>query len=144
MTSNTTPSGEAKASRQVSGYEAYKAFNMEYGLSDYWSDNTVANWSNPTWLQYKFDTPVCAKRMTYRSIWSNIWYAKDFQILASNDETNWVTLFEGNNSSDIDNIGEVVTIELNNNEKYLYYRMNFLNSNGGNMMVNSLQLYGYK
>ena len=148
MTSDTTPSGEVSASvENISGAYPYYAFDGQGGdgssnVQHYWSDNTVATFVSPCYLQYTFPTAKVAKKVRLVSRWANYCYPKDFTIYGSNDGgITKATLLTVSNHS----ISEYVfESDLDNNTAYTTYGINITSSNAGNMAINVLQFYGYE
>lgn len=138
MTSNTTPSGEVIASSFTSNRESWYAFSgLYWDGSNFWS--SYGNGTN-SWLGYKFNTPIIAKRV-------KVFLSNDriltYKIQASNT---------GNNNDWVD-ISDVITannnatiIELNNSQAYLYYRLIAISCTSEGIsygaIVHAMQFYG--
>lgn len=113
MTSNTSPRGVASASSiYSSSYDAYKAFD---GTTSQWASTT----SGSAYLQYKFESPILVKRVKHTNGHPNATYSGI--VKASNDGTNWSTL----SASTTFQFASTTTIDLSNENYYLYYRIDF-------------------
>lgn len=138
MTSNTAPYGEASASSVYSGsgFEAYRAFDN--------NDTTRWNTTNLTttnsWIMYKFTNPVCVRKFRLRPHYaSSTCFVKNYRIEASNDGSTWETLYTGL----LENIENDVTVNITNDNYYLYYRLYVVDSyNSQAISVYTLQFYG--
>lgn len=130
MTSNSAPYGVASASSiHSSTYDVWKAFDGNPATDDRWSASSTSGW-----IQYKFTNPVCAKRMY---IYWDSGYSGTCQLKASNDGSNWTNIGESFSFAS----QEGRTIELNNSDYYLYYRVDGSAVNGG-YTLKTLQFYG--
>lgn len=129
MINNTTPSGVASASSEVSGYQAYKAFDNND--STWWNANGGAG----QWLQYKFTKKVCVKKLSATNKNSTAKMGV-FKLQGSND---------GNSYTDIATIDAKasgsVTKNIVNTNYYQYYRVVNV-SDTSDFSFTSLQLYG--
>lgn len=146
MTSNTAPYGEASASNELSGYNAYKAFDKVNTSANSWFINTTGNNTLPsdTHIKYKFTNPVLAKKAFIR------WYddypsgmTATIKIQGSNDTNTWNDVSEEITFSN----GEAKEVELTSSEYYLYYKLLIVSQTGININyyyggVNTLQFYG--
>ena len=84
MTSNNTPSGICLCDSNVSGEEAYKAFDRNN--STYWESN-VANTTGGQWVGYKFTTPQIIDYLINRS---SAGATNNVKVQYSDDDVNWV------------------------------------------------------
>lgn len=131
MTNYTLPSGEASASTTHASNYAWKAFTQNNDV-DGWvgAQGQVTN----QWLQYRFDVAKCITKIgiTFRSK-INYSVFEAFDLLASNDGTNWTTL------GSFDNIpntaGASYEYLLNNDNEYLYYRLSITDNGGYDVFV---------
>lgn len=145
MTSNTAPFGVASASSQYSdSYAPWKAFTgtitNEY---DCWhaANNTTAGT-----IQYKFNNPICIKKMVMLNRnYNYIGSPKDFKIQGSNDGTNWTDLGSYTNTNNTASARTEYEILNNNNNYYLYIRLNItsVNSTDGSLNIGNLQFYAW-
>lgn len=146
MTSNTAPYGEASASNELSGYNAYKAFDKVDTSVNSWFINTTGNNALPsdTHIKYKFTNPVLAKKAFIR--WYDIYpsgMTATIKIQGSNDANTWNDVSEEITFSN----GEAKEVELTSSEYYLYYKLLIVSQTGININyyyggVNTLQFYG--
>lgn len=125
MTSDTTPSGEVKASSYYLGNHPWRAFDRT--LTSRWLASGTTGW-----LQYQFSSPVAISKYTLLVAYTTNVAPKNWQFLASNDEINWVVLDQRENVTDwvLDTKKEFI-ITPNNFTNYLYYRINITQNNGG-------------
>lgn len=132
MTANNAPYGEASASSFLqSGYEAYKAFDGDESTA--WVGKTA----NST-IQYKFTNPICVKRVKVRNAnGSN----RPFTAIvkASNDGTTWESLTE---SFSVDMTNDYISVDINNNDYYLYLMLDTTATLGNGALITALQFYG--
>ena len=108
MTSNTTPSGEVIYSAQyVSSNDSYRMWKAFDGDS-----STMGAFTNAVdgYLGYKFTSPVCVKYFECISDSTD-----DFKLQASNDNSEWVDLYELTSNT--------LSTNVENNNSYLYYRV---------------------
>lgn len=81
MTSNTAPSGEAKASSEFdSQWKAYQAFDS----STVWAWSSVANMAIPSYLQYKFDAVIAINKYQVIATSTDAYRPTGWDLLASN------------------------------------------------------------
>ena len=161
MTSNTEPSGEAKASNSSGNlnlpYGAFSGFwndeNIEkYGKDEnYYSNNKTwttpnSNTTYPSWLQYKFENkkikPVIFEYMSSYS-WGYGCIHK-IKIQGSNNETEWNDLTEEIECKPFTKYNLYPT---KNIDEYQYYRLNVLSRTetwGSRTDVLIFQVYGYE
>ena len=130
MTSNSAPSGVASQNSTYENYDAYMAFDG--------NDNTQSctiGGGGIQYIQYKFDNPVLAKKC--KCIFSNAMPSsiKSFEISASNDGSNFDTLYSASGVSLENNLSF-------DNNNYTYYRFSASLSNG--LECKTIQLYGIK
>ena len=139
MTSNTTPSGKASASSVLPGttWDAWQAFG---------SDNIPWHSANGSiqWIMYKFEKPICVKKVYICNDLTVAGGSKVTYIQASNDGSTWTNL---SSAFDCGNIGASTNLTLNNKEYYQYYRLystesNYFDGYGHYLVVNILQFYG--
>ncbi|OXS65584.1 hypothetical protein B1B04_24970 [Lysinibacillus sp. KCTC 33748] len=146
MTSNTVPSPfvASASSEYNSNYSAWKAFNGTINTNqyDYWCTNNIAT----GWVQIKYDSKKIVNRIRLTSSGTTAEVTKgtpkDFNILASNDGTNFVKLGK---FSDQTNWGIAETREFTffNMTAYQYYRLEALSSNGATYVSIGEILFGY-
>jgi hypothetical protein len=132
MISNTAPSGQAFASTQATGSEAWRAFDQN--TSTFWATTTG---SLTGVIGYEFPTARTIRRYLWRAT-----------INAANNPRNWT--FEGGSSivgpwvvlntvtnSQIGANATFISTGLTNSNAYRFYRMNITLNNGG---TNTLQV----
>ncbi|MFJ6207308.1 discoidin domain-containing protein [Lysinibacillus sp. NPDC092081] len=131
MTSNTAPSPlvVSASSEFNSNYLAWKAFNgTNNGSYDYYSSAI----GTTGWIQIKYDKKVHANIVELSAFKDTQQLAngmpKDFNILGSNDGTNFVRLAELRNQTWIN--GETKKYKFRNSNEYQYYRIEALSTNG--------------
>ena len=142
MTSDTTPIGRTISSGYNPDHNNYCAFD---GNDDtYWYDTN--HMVNP-YVGYQFNSPVCVKKAlltvnAFASTAAN--YVLTLQGL-NNDNDNWVDL-ETFNFTHNGGAATILTfmMDLNNNDKYLYYRLVSENDYipTSSVVVRTIQLYG--
>ena len=154
MTSNTDPYGEVVGSTTESSYDAWKAFDESYQ-----SRFNGKNSDEHNYVGYKFVNPICVKKVRIDACGANnlstvnAWYVGQFKIQASNDGNTWSDLYSGTFEDDYGHILSAapdygrMTIDINNDDYYLYYRVYSLNNAviSGSVDVFSiweLQFYG--
>ena len=138
MTANNAPYGELTSSPLYgSNYPAWKAFD---------SDDTTA--FNPTegtetkFIQHKATNPICVKRWRWASAdsLSNIKArVNSYTLLGSNDGSTWETL-DIVNTADLTENSFIRTF--NNNNYYLYHKVNEAKKISNGIGWNTLQFYG--
>lgn len=137
MTSNTTPSGVASASRVAgAGVEAFRAFDNDD--TTYWDTGTYATGQS---LTYRFVAPVCAKKVSVRATYFSGAGLKDFDIMGSNDGTNYTKLA----SHTCPNDANLHDFDLNNNNYYEYLTLVATSTtyrDGTDYCITTLQYYG--
>lgn len=142
LSSNTGTNGEASADRvSSSSYDAWKVFDDDD--STFWM---TGGSSAPHWIQYKFNDPVCVKRVYFKEssgYSSGTFTDWTYKIQGSNDGTNWTDLTETLTAVAQTAINSGITISLENNNNYLYYRYYGLVNNRENasFQLCSLQFY---
>lgn len=137
MTSNTTPSGEAFASREINTSYAWKTFNRSQEGNDAWYDNVV-----PSYVGYKFVNPTCVNRFSIQQEVASPSYFKTYKLQASNDNSEWIDI--GTFTETSMTAGEQYTHEVNNGNYYTYYRIYFTESGQSEypgISVQTLQFY---
>ncbi|MDD1502593.1 discoidin domain-containing protein [Lysinibacillus sp. CNPSo 3705] len=132
MTSNTAPSPfvASASSEYNSTYPAWKAFNGTNtgGSYDYWS--SVAG--TKAWIQINYGKRVQANilelsaSMTTQELANGM--PRDFNILASNDNSNFIKLSEFKDQTWKN--GETKVFKFRNNIAYQYYRIEAFSTNG--------------
>lgn len=132
MTSNTTPSGEAKASSEYnSNYPAYRAFDGDDTSTAYTLTKSEAN----AWIGYIFTHPVKIKAFRYKGDSNNTGRSPNGYVQASNDGVTYTDLKSINYRS----ISEAKDILINDN---LYDRYRIYNSDTAMLTAFTLQFYG--
>lgn len=140
MTSNTAPYGEAIVSSNVSGSEAYKAFDND--LTTFAGTASAAGQQN-TYIGYHFVNPVCVKRFK-AYLYNGAGQNGKIICQGSNDGSTWVDLTEeidlGITSSD----KVWINSDVDNDDYYLYYRIFTSQSSttAGRFWYGFLQFYG--
>lgn len=143
MTSNTTPKGVASASYEAdSNYQAYKAFNGND--NDYWSDNNVATWRTPCYVQYNYERQVKCYGVRMVCYINNHFYPKDFSFYGSNDggTTKTTLLSPPQITTASEPANGLFKGVFTTNGLFSTYGYNATSSNYGNMGINTLQFYG--
>jgi len=121
MTSNNTPSGVASASSQVSGYEAYKAFDNN-GSTQWIATSQVTGITSASgWVKYKFPQKVCVKKIFTQSVAGNFWTETACTVYGSNDDSTYTAITTSASSNGYRT--------LTNNNYYQYYRINITQRN---------------
>ena len=140
MTSDTEPYGESYTNSIYNSVnKAYKAFNEV--LEQAYDSWVSAQNSETKYIQYRFVNPICIRRV-YIAAWYEDTRLKDFQILASNDGTNWEELYIGTHKVQAD-INDGASYDIPNINYYLYYRLVCIsNYSPYSYAINKLQFYG--
>lgn len=135
MTDNTHPSGVVSANAEDTNTPAYKAFNNDD--SDYWSNGAATGW-----IQYEFPSAKCIKYAKIIPLYiSSHLRCKNFTISASNDGTNWNTLYTGVTEDKSYNSSPFYA-EFNDNETaYTHYRMSITSTWASNLAICTLQFF---
>lgn len=129
MTSNTSPSGyEAFGGNSYQANTEWYAFNDN--ITNFWASSTKAV---STFIGLKFPNPVCVKYILVASR-NSVTYT----LQGSNDNSAWTDL--GNVECGADSISRT---EINNNNKYTYYRLRWTSSTG-NCGIYSIYMFGTK
>lgn len=141
MTSNTSPSGVASASSEVSTKEAFKAFDKSVVASNSWS-----TYITPTgWLAYEFSTPKTVKKYTVQ--------VENTATYLGRGPKDWT--FEGWNGSEwiiLDQQMNITTWSVANKKSFLFanktayikYRINITANNGDTsnyLAIQELEMY---
>jgi len=122
MTSNSTPSGIASASTEISStYAAWKAFDKIVTGDSGW---ITASFVTTGWLKYQFALAkiVVSYTITPPYTYANDRAPKDFQFQGSNNDTDWTTLDSQSGITWTSNTPRTFTFS--NTTAYLYYRLN--------------------
>lgn len=138
MTDATHPSGVVSASSTYSGHPDYYAFDGN--TSNAWYSSLGTN----EYIQYQFPNAVIVNKadigVSYFNGYTRI---KNFRIEASNDGTNYTTLYTGlatNNSANY-----TLTVTFENTTAYTHYRLYVIDNYGPSnysVAVFELQFYG--
>lgn len=141
MTSNTAPSGEATCgSEWSSDYSVLNVFNASQDDNWLCKDNVI---SDNAWVGYRFTKNVCVKKVYVKNCTIDLYKTNKFTVYGSKtEEWNGIKLGEFN----IDVARQEIAVNLDNNDKYLYYRI-YINPliTAGNIMrcgLNTVQFYG--
>ncbi|QPA55689.1 discoidin domain-containing protein [Lysinibacillus sphaericus] len=136
MTSNTAPTGKVTARGAYN--PAWQAFDRN--SSTYWYDNGSSE-SNPSWLQYEFDSPKVINKIALDSliITGSAYGIKEFTLLGSHDGLNYDSLLSVNNHP---NRSTKEIYRFNNNNEYLFYKLQFgLSHYNYSTLVSSFEMY---
>lgn len=135
MTSNTSPSGVASASLEMSGREAWKAFD---------SDNTTefsTGSGTSGWLAYEFSSSI--KLVGYSIFpYSTTNSPKDFDLEAYNESTASWDMLDSKRGVTYTSATDKKTYTFSTSNSYKKYRLNILNTGGSYIRLNSLELIG--
>lgn len=134
MTANDAPYGTVISTTATAfSYPAYRAFD----------GNSVTYWqldsASSPFIGYKFVNPVIIKRFAIR-FWPTQYEILTGKIQGSNDNSTWkdisttITFEQGTAAKQI--------FDINNNEPFLYYRLQALSLVKSTVIVNELQFYG--
>ena len=144
MTSDTAPSGEVFYSSKYSSYAGWRAFQRSSTgstLTDGWIGGSYRN----EYVGYDFVTPTIITKAYIKVPYSDSCLRlKNYRIEASNDKTEWTTLYTGviTNASSM----RAVTVQFINTVPYRYYRLYGLDTYSSNtsysVAVIRLQFYG--
>lgn len=134
MTSNTAPSGIAKASGVYSSNYAWKAFDRQSNTS--WTAPADAN---SGWISYMFPIKkIISKYNIINTAFVNS-SPKDWTFEGSNDEVSWDVL--DTKQSMIFDAYEKKEFVINNNNEYIYYRLNIKRTNGSTPSISDVEMY---
>ena len=133
MTSNSAPYGEASVSSAL--YTSEPAWHVFDGTTSRWIGNNIGAGATD-YAAYKFTNPVCVKKVSF-TVAGNCNY-QSYQVDASNDGTNWTTLYS--KTEQVEN-GESRTFNITNDNYYLYYRL-YGACYANRVGLNNLQFYG--
>ncbi|GEM_PF-2289206 len=136
MTSDTSPLGKVTARGAYN--PAWQAFDKD--SSTYWYDNGSSA-SNPSWLQYEFDSPKIINKIALDSliITGSAYGIKEFTLLGSNDGLNYDSLLSVDNHP---NRSTKETYQFNNKNEYLIYKLKFgLSYHNYYTLVSSFEMY---
>lgn len=135
MTANDAPYGTAFASNNISGQEAYKAFDGDSNTAAH-GDSSFSTTSGD-YVGYSFVNPICIKRLDVKTgTGANI----QVRIEATN-----------NISGSWENLGEfslkaadgLKSVDASNDAYFLHYRIYQVSSTAGNVFpISTLQFYG--
>lgn len=149
MTSNTAPYGEAsaKTTYSQSGYEVYKAFDGD--SSTRWNNNAPSvTTAYEEYLKYDFGRPVCIKMFNVLSAYDSTYGnpLKGYAIKASNDNTNWDTLYTDTAPNSVYDFYSAIN---DPNNTYRYYMLEstsaetyWSGSQHDTVSISTLQFYG--
>lgn len=139
MTANNAPYGTAGATTTYSStYDAFHAFDGVTGINTIsWSAGSTAN----AIIYYKFTNPICPRRFLLlpEKTTSSSVSTKTWDIVGSNDGSNWEVLYSGENEDEY----EEVIDNIENDNYYLYVGARIKTSYRSNSYsVSKLQFYG--
>lgn len=113
-------------------YKPWYAFNGQWG----YDQKTWATTNNlPQWIQYKFPSPVCVRRVITVNRNEDDTSAKNnraasaFTLQGSNDGSTWTNIQDCSIAQSTGHYKE--TIDINNKNEYLYYRLYVTNNFNG-------------
>ena len=134
MTSATTPSGEASATSEMSGYEAWKAFDGS--TSTAWVASSAATGFDIS-LMYEFASEVLVKKAIVTPYHDGNAHAKDYSFDAYNNGS-WIPLASGSFA----NTSALQTISASTNTtKYKKYRLRLTSAYAINVAITDMQFY---
>ncbi len=143
MTSNTAPYGEAISNSTYSGYPTWRAFDND--TSTLWGANVTGTTPN-AYCGYKFVNPICIRKVKIlpRQDSYSTNSPKNYTVDASNDGSNWTTLLTVTDALAPSASGEYIENDINNDNYYLYYRVNTTQTQVGadRLGFSELQFYG--
>ncbi len=131
MTSNTSPSGQAFASTQATGQEAWRAFDQN--TSTFWATTTGTLTGV---IGYQFPTARTIRRYLWRASPNAGNNPRNWTFEGSVSGVTWVVLDTVTGSS-IGASATYISTGLTNSNAYSFYRMNITLNNGG---INTLQV----
>lgn len=134
MTSANTPSGVVTASSFRTGDDPYKAFDRSTTI---WSTATNTN----QWIQYEFPEQVKLYNYSITSSATVNQSPKDFNLLASTNGVDYVTIDERRNIYNYNPLKQ--SFRITNSDYYKYYKLEVLNNNGNSVMsIVELEMVG--
>lgn len=105
----------------------------------HWASNSRI----PDWIGYKFDREVCVKKVIIKNTSITNQQVSTFRVEASNDGNDWIPLTDVLSNKNMNSEGESF-YTLDNNNSYLYYRINCLTGNGTTWVsFRSVEFCGY-
>ena len=139
-----------QASSFQGSYYKYKIFDGQnsQGSKHAWSPKENEGSSGKAWIQYKFENPTSIKKLHIVQELVSPRGVKNFEILASNDGTDFTTKLEdknGNTTFTAQNLtdGTVQYFNVVNNQPYYYYRLHILSTyQTQDLIICQLQFYG--
>ena len=139
-----------QASSSQGSYYKYKIFDGQnsQGSNHAWSPKEYEGSSGKAWIQYKFENPTSIKKLHIVQELVSPRGVKDFEILASNNGTDFTTKLEdknGNTTFTAQNLtdGTVQYFNVVNNQPYYYYRLHILSTyKTQDLVICQLQFYG--
>lgn len=145
MTSNTAPYGTAGGANKNQATDYYIAFNGNT-TSTQTSDGYISCAENKVadfYVYYKFTNPICVKKLMLMNPLNVQLQLLTFKVQASNDGSTWTDL-GGTYTKTNTTGGAIEYFEIENDDYYLYYRVNPLTSTGASTFVSiqEIQFYG--
>ena len=139
MTSSALPYGNVTYNSQLTGYEAYKAFD---GTSTNAQDRWACTFTGEDWIAYKFPHAVCVKLLKMiNGNDTNVCAPSRFAIYGSLDNVTWTKIKEFTNSNNV--AAATLWFDLSDNSySYTYYRLDVLEKMG-NMTYFSIGAINY-
>jgi len=145
MTSNSSPSGIASAFSELSGYEAWKAFDQNDATEWHWNNNGGIPIAQ-AFISYKFAEKVSISKYSM-SIASNrapaTYAPKSWTFEGSNDGSNWTVLDTRTNET-LWISGALREFSFTNQTHYFWYRLRITATNGSSIAFNNLLMFGKK
>lgn len=140
MTSNTTPSGVASASGEVSGREAYRAFDGDNSTS--WrSSNATSGQSGDAWIDYEFASNYAPKYMQLSMNDGTIVTGWSYTIQYSSDGVTY-TDYETKTPGAVADISEVMNVPLCKHIRFKFTNRNCKTGSGTYLhLITTLQFY---
>ena len=141
--SSTHPS--ASSTNLFYGWNAFDGIITDSASPDghYWHSAMPSSWQEQ-WIQYNSVKPICVKQISFITTYSSAYIPYTYQILGSNDGTNF-TLLGTFNFPDGILQSTKYTVNINNNNYYSYYRYLFkskpLSVHNG-CLLDEFQIYG--
>lgn len=135
MTSNTTPSGEVKASSNHTSFPPWGAFDDNIGAGGWMTSNTKV-----AWLQYSFPSSKAIGRYVIEGAGAVDYGIRDWTFEGSNDEQSWSVL--DRRSGITWTTRERKTFNMLNADSYRHYRLNVTDNNGNSsIFILKLEMY---
>ncbi|MFF2090194.1 hypothetical protein [Paenibacillus sp. NPDC058174] len=138
MTSNESPSGKVRCSSFKSDFPAWKSFDRVTADGFGWTTNDSVT---SGWIEYEFPVSILIVRYSITAHHTlPALTPKDWRFEGSNDGVNWFVLDTKVNQTF--SAQQKKFFDFDNKKKFLKYRLNVINVNGGNYLnISEMELF---